>query len=150
MDDGSAGQPGGSLARHASGVRFGHLDSTLADLPTVRSYIARMRIRTDMARTLLDDTIAALETGRADMMLRVLSCKAAAGEAAIEVLETGMRVCGGAAYRKDLAVERYFRDGDAARGLTQIALLSRLAPGGRESAPARVKGRNDVAATNSR
>lgn len=30
--------------------------------------------------------------------------------------------------------ERYFRDGDAARGLTQIALLSRLAPGGRESA----------------
>ena len=75
-------------AQHASGVRFGHLESTLADLPTIRSYIARMRIRTDMARTLLDDTISALETGRADTMLRVLSCKAAAGEAAIEVLET--------------------------------------------------------------
>lgn len=29
--------------------------------------------------------------------------------------------------------ERYFRSGDAARGLTQIALLSRLAPGGRQS-----------------
>ena len=101
-------------AQHASGVRFGHLDSTLADLPTIRSYIARMRIRTDMARTLLDDTISALETGRADTMLRVLSCKAAAGEAAIEVLETAMRVCGGAAYRKDLAVERYFRDAHAA------------------------------------
>ena len=101
-------------AQHASGVRFGHLESTLADLPTIRSYIARMRIRTDMARTLLDDTISALEIGRADTMLRVLSCKAAAGEAAIEVLETAMRVCGGAAYRKDLAVERYFRDAHAA------------------------------------
>ena len=67
-----------------------------------------------MARALLDDTIAALETGRADTMLRVLACKAAAGEAAIEVLETGMRVCGGAAFRKDLAVERYFRDAHAA------------------------------------
>ena len=101
-------------AQHASGVRYAHLDSTLADLPTIRSYIARMRIRTDMARTLLDDTIAALEAGRADTMLRVLSCKAAAGEAATEVLETAMRVCGGAAYRKDVAVERYFRDAHAA------------------------------------
>jgi alkylation response protein AidB-like acyl-CoA dehydrogenase len=101
-------------AQHASAARFGHLESTLADLPTIRSYIARMRIRTDMARTLLDDTISALDTGRADTMLRVLSCKAAAGEAAIDVLETAMRVCGGAAYRKDLAVERYFRDAHAA------------------------------------
>ena len=47
-------------------------------------------------------------------MLRVLSCKAAAGEAAIEVVETAMRVCGGAAFRKDVAVERYFRDAHAA------------------------------------
>ena len=82
------------------------LDSTLADLPTIRTYIARMRIQTDMARTLLDDTIVALETGRADAMLRVLECKAAAGEAAVEVLDTAMRVCGGAAFRKDVAIER--------------------------------------------
>jgi alkylation response protein AidB-like acyl-CoA dehydrogenase len=38
---------------HASGVRYAHLDTTLADLPTIRAYIARMRIRTDMARTLI-------------------------------------------------------------------------------------------------
>ncbi|MEP7306463.1 MAG: acyl-CoA dehydrogenase family protein [Acidobacteriota bacterium] len=101
-------------AQHASGTRYAHLDSALADLPTIRSYIARMRIRTDMARTLLDDTISALESGRADTMLRVLSCKAAAGDAATEVLATAMRVCGGAAYRKDVAVERYFRDAQAA------------------------------------
>jgi alkylation response protein AidB-like acyl-CoA dehydrogenase len=101
-------------AQHASGARYAHLDSTLADLPTIRSYIARMRIATDMARTLLDDTVSALESGRGDAMLRVLSCKAAAGESATEVLETAMRVCGGAAYRKDLAVERYFRDAHAA------------------------------------
>ena len=73
-----------------------------------------MRIKTDMARALLDDTISALETGRSDATLRVLSCKAAAGEASIEVVETAMRVCGGAAFRKDLAVERHFRDAHAA------------------------------------
>jgi alkylation response protein AidB-like acyl-CoA dehydrogenase len=44
----------------------------------------------------------------------VLSCKAAAGEAAIDVVETAMRVCGGAAFRKDVAVERSFRDAHAA------------------------------------
>jgi len=101
-------------AQHASGTRYAHLDSALADLPTIRSYIARMRIQTDMARTLLDDTIVALETSRPDAMLRVLSCKAAAGETAGEVVDTAMRVCGGAAFRKDIAVERYFRDAHAA------------------------------------
>jgi alkylation response protein AidB-like acyl-CoA dehydrogenase len=101
-------------AQHVSGARYAHLGSTLADLPTIRNYVARMRIKTDLARTLLDDTIQALETGRPDTMLRVLSCKAAAGEAAIEVAETAMRVCGGAAFRKDVAVERCFRDAHAA------------------------------------
>jgi alkylation response protein AidB-like acyl-CoA dehydrogenase len=101
-------------AQHASGVRYAHLGSALADLPTIRNYIARMRVTTDLARTLLGDTIVALESGRPDAMLRVLSCKAAAGEASIEVVETAMRVCGGAAFRKDLALERYFRDAHAA------------------------------------
>ena len=101
-------------AQHASGVCYAHVNSALADLPTIRSYVARMRIKTDMARALLDDTINALEGGRPDTMLRVLSCKAAAGEAATEVVETAMRVCGGAGYGKDLAVERYFRDAQAA------------------------------------
>jgi alkylation response protein AidB-like acyl-CoA dehydrogenase len=101
-------------AAHASGVR--HLDTgaALAELPTVRNYIARMRVKTDAVRTLQDDTVAAIGANRADTMLRVLECKAAAGEAATEVLDLAMRVCGGAAFRKDVAVERYFRDTRAA------------------------------------
>jgi len=101
-------------AAHAADTKHSDTGTSLADLPTIRNYIARMRVKTDMARTLLDDTISALETGRADGMLRVLECKAAAGEAATEVLDTAMRVCGGAAFRKDVGVERYFRDARAA------------------------------------
>ena len=101
-------------AQHASGSRYAHLGSSLADLPTIRNYIARMRVKADMARTLLGDTILALEGGRPDAMLRVLSCKAAAGEASVDVVDTAMRVCGGAAFRKDVAVERCFRDAHAA------------------------------------
>lgn len=100
-------------ASHAAASRFEHLASPLAELPTIRAYLARMRCKTDMARTLLFDTVAAIETGRDDATLRVLEAKACAGEAATEVLDLGMRVCGGAAFRRDLGVERIFRDARA-------------------------------------
>ena len=60
------------------------------------------------------DTLTAMGTGRADAQLRVLESKAAAGEAAAEVGDLAMRVCGGAAFRKDVGVERIFRDSRAA------------------------------------
>ena len=47
-------------------------------------------------------------------MLRVLEVKAAAGETATEVTDLAMRVCGGAAFRKEVGVERHFRDARAA------------------------------------
>ncbi len=103
-----------SAAAHVGGTRFSYSSTALADLPTIRAYLARMRIKTDMTRALLLDTLDALEAGRADAMLRVLEIKAAAGEAATEVTELAMRVCGGAAYRKEVGVERNFRDARAA------------------------------------
>jgi alkylation response protein AidB-like acyl-CoA dehydrogenase len=99
---------------HVSGTSFQHTGSALRDLPTIRNYVARMKIETDMVETLLDDTATAIQGQRADAMLRVLQCKAAAGESAVRVLDTAMRVCGGAAFRKDVGVERAFRDGRAA------------------------------------
>lgn len=99
---------------HVSGNKLEHLDSALADLPTIRAYLARARIRSDMARTLRDDTLNALATGRPDAMLRVMQVKVACAEAALEVTDTAMRVCGGAAFRKDVGVDRYFRDSRAA------------------------------------
>jgi alkylation response protein AidB-like acyl-CoA dehydrogenase len=101
-------------AAHAGTTNHQHLGTSLADLPTVRAYIARMRVKTDMVRSLLLDTLTALESGRADGMLRVLEIKAAAGESATEVTDLAMRVCGGAAFRKEVGVERHFRDARAA------------------------------------
>lgn len=101
-------------AAHVAQTRLSHLNQSIADLPTIRAYIARMRIKTDMARTLLLDTLSALEDNRADAMLGVLEVKAAAGEAATEVTDLAMRVCGGAAFRKEVGVERHFRDARAA------------------------------------
>lgn len=101
-------------ASHLANTKFEHTGQSLADLPTIRAYVARMRIKTDMARALLLETISALEEGREDAMLRVLEVKAAAGEASTEVTDLAMRVCGGAAFRKEVGIERHFRDARAA------------------------------------
>jgi alkylation response protein AidB-like acyl-CoA dehydrogenase len=112
-------------ARHLSGTRLEHLDQSLAQQQTVRLDFARLRILADQVRALLEDTLIALESGRADAMLRVLEVKAAAAEAALQVTDLAMKVCGGAAFRKELGIERRFRDARAARVMapTTDALL---------------------------
>jgi len=101
-------------AEHVSGTKLEHLGSALSDLPTIRAYIARMRIKTDLVHALLLETLDIAESGRENAMLRILEIKAAAGETSTEVTDLAMRVCGGAAFRKDFGVERHFRDARAA------------------------------------
>src|SRR5437660_9405947 len=74
-----------------------------------------MQIATDTSRAFLADALTAIETSREDAVLRVLEVKAAAGEAAIDVTDLAMKVCGGAAFRKEVGIERRFRDARAAR-----------------------------------
>lgn len=101
-------------AAHLTGTRYEHLGQTLADQPIARQTVARMQVRYDQARSLLMDTLTAIEVGRADAQLRVLEVKASASEAAMEVTDAAMRACGGAAFRKEAGVERHFRDARAA------------------------------------
>ncbi len=99
---------------HATSTKFEHTGEALRDQPVTRAHIARMRIQTDLVRGLLVDAVAAIVDGRADAGLRVLESKAAAGDTAIAVTDLAMRVCGGAAFRKEVGVERLFRDARAA------------------------------------
>jgi isovaleryl-CoA dehydrogenase len=110
---------------HLTATRLEHLGQTLAESPLARADHARMRIATDQAAALLADTIAAVTSNRDDAMLRVLEVKAAAGESAAAVTDLGLKVCGGAAFRKELGIERRFRDARAARVMapTTDALL---------------------------
>jgi isovaleryl-CoA dehydrogenase len=101
--------------RHLVATRLEHLDETLAQQALPRTAFARMQIDTDAAAALLGDTLAAISAGRDYAQLRVLEVKAAAGEAAGRVTDEAMRLCGGAAFRKELGVERRFRDARAAR-----------------------------------
>jgi alkylation response protein AidB-like acyl-CoA dehydrogenase len=100
---------------HLIRTRLEHLDQTVAQQPAARLAYARLRIRADQVRAFLQATVTAVEEHRADEMLRVLEVKAVAAEGATAVADAAMRLCGGAAFRKELGVERRFRDSLAAR-----------------------------------
>jgi len=98
---------------HATTTRLEHLGTTLADNPVTRTQLGRARVTLDQAHALIQDTITAIEQGRQDATLRVLEVKASAGDAAAAVTDAAMRVCGGAAFRREVGVERHFRDARA-------------------------------------
>jgi isovaleryl-CoA dehydrogenase len=98
---------------HVTSARLEHLDQTLADQPVVRQHIAHMKGKADSADTLVGDAVSALTAGRADAPLRMLQSKAIAGGTALAVLDEAMTVGGGAAFRKDIGIERHFRDARA-------------------------------------
>jgi alkylation response protein AidB-like acyl-CoA dehydrogenase len=101
-------------AAHLKGARFDHLGQSLGEsLPTLRAQLATMQIDTDGLATRIQDMVDHLERPRDTTMLRVLECKAAAGEVAIGVTSAAMRACGGAAFSKHTNVERLFRDAHA-------------------------------------
>jgi len=101
-------------ASHLKSAKFEHLGQSLGEsLPTLRAQLATMQIETDGLAARIDDLVDHLEQPRETTMLRVLETKAAAGETAISVTSTAMRVCGGAAFSKHLSIERLFRDAHA-------------------------------------
>jgi alkylation response protein AidB-like acyl-CoA dehydrogenase len=103
-----------ATATHLKSARFEHLGQSLGEsLPTLRAQLAAMQIDTDGLAARLDDVVDHLERPRDTTVLRVLECKAAAGDTAIAVTSAAMRICGGAAFSKHMSVERLFRDAHA-------------------------------------
>jgi alkylation response protein AidB-like acyl-CoA dehydrogenase len=99
---------------HLKSARFEHLGQTIGEsLPTLRAQLATMQIDTDGLAARIDDLVDHLERPRDSTMLRVLETKASAGDVAIAVTSAAMRVCGGAAFSKHMAIERLFRDAHA-------------------------------------
>jgi alkylation response protein AidB-like acyl-CoA dehydrogenase len=98
---------------HVTHARFEESNTSLADLPTLRAQIARMRIETDRARAHLGAVLDSLESTGPATQLMVLEAKASGTEAAAAVTEMAMRTCGGAAFGGAHGIERLFRDARA-------------------------------------
>jgi alkylation response protein AidB-like acyl-CoA dehydrogenase len=98
---------------HASRSRFEHLDSSLADLPTIRAYLAKSHADLAAHSALLAGTAAALADPDDSTTLAVLTTKAACNEAAVRITETALRVCGGAGFSRQVGIDRPYRDARA-------------------------------------
>ncbi|MSP58894.1 MAG: acyl-CoA dehydrogenase [Myxococcales bacterium] len=102
-----------ATAKHLAGTGFEHTGTQLRDLPTLRARLARMSARTEQARALLGYTVAEMEHPSETTPLFVLQSRFASLEAAVDVTDGAMKACGGAAFSRQLGVERTFRDARA-------------------------------------
>lgn len=102
-----------ATVQHLTQSRLEHMNSSLADLPTLRARLAQMRIETDRARAHLVSVLDAIETPGPATQLLVLEAKVAATEAAVTVTDLAMRACGGAAFAGAHGLDRLFRDARA-------------------------------------
>lgn len=114
-----------ATSAHLTGTTLEHLGQSLAQQLTGRTRLALMNIESDRNRALIADAIAAATSGLDVAPLLILQTKASADQSVALVSDLAMTACGGAAFRKELAVERRFRDARAARVMapTTDALL---------------------------
>ncbi len=110
-----------AAVRHCTAARLEHLEQSLSALPTIRAQLAKMSIELAANSAYLTEAAGRLEKPQDDTVLHVLGVKAAANDAALRITDTAMRVCGGAAFSKHLAIERYFRDARAGHVMAPTA-----------------------------
>ena len=115
-----------NAAAHVSTARLSHLDdSALRDLPTIRQRLGSARVRILETRGLLAETIRLVEADDPSAGLAVLALKASGAEMAIAVTDEAMRACGGAAFSRQIPLERCFRDARASAVMAPTSDLVR-------------------------
>jgi alkylation response protein AidB-like acyl-CoA dehydrogenase len=110
-----------AAVRHASGTRFEHTGDALANLPTIRARLAKMQIKLDVHDAYLREAADRVAVPDASTTLHVPAVKASANDAALEITDGAMRVCGGAAFSQHLAIDRFFRDARAGHVMAPTA-----------------------------
>jgi alkylation response protein AidB-like acyl-CoA dehydrogenase len=102
-----------ATAEHLQRTEFTHNHTALRDLPTLRARLADMNVRTEQSRALLGHALREIEEESEAAGLLVLQMRLASIEAALEVTDLAMKACGGAAFSRQLPVERMFRNARA-------------------------------------
>lgn len=100
-------------SQHMQTTGFAHTGTSLRDLPTLRARLADMSVRLAQSRALLGHTLNVIDSGSEAAPLFVLQARLSSIEAAVDVTDLAMKACGGAAFSKQVGVERFFRDARA-------------------------------------
>lgn len=98
---------------HLVNAKLEHNGSTLRDLPNLRARLAQMSMATERSRALLGAAITRMTAADPSTPLFILQARMSALQTATEVTELAMNACGGAAFSRQLGIERMFRDARA-------------------------------------
>jgi isovaleryl-CoA dehydrogenase len=99
---------------HLGTRRFSHSGELLGSEPVLAHRLGEMYIAVESTRRMVREAAARADAGDAAALAAVLGCKAAAGDAAVQVANEAMTLCGGMAYRDNSRLARILRDARAA------------------------------------
>jgi alkylation response protein AidB-like acyl-CoA dehydrogenase len=97
---------------HAAGRKYPDGQS-LAEIQSVQHALAQLDMTTRVARLLVRDAAALADTGDAAALVALMEAKIVATEAAQQVTQGALEVCGGQGYTRSLPLERHLRDAHA-------------------------------------
>lgn len=96
--------------KHAINRRYDHTGQNLASIPSIQGHIGDMGTQTRTARIFLENTARSFESKDPTVLQDLLELRVFATQAALDVTQSAMRVCGGSAFAKHLPIERLLRD----------------------------------------
>ncbi|HEX6309511.1 MAG TPA: acyl-CoA dehydrogenase family protein [Longimicrobiales bacterium] len=93
--------------------RYAHTGELLGADPVVAHRLGTLWSELERTRHLIYAAAARGDAGDPDALIRILACKAAAGDTAVAVTNEAMTLCGGTAYRENSRLARLLRDARA-------------------------------------
>ena len=99
---------------HVGTRRYAHSGELLGAAPVVSHRLGELWMQLEATRQLVYAAASKGDAGAPDALPSILACKAAAGEAAVQLANEAMTLCGGAAYRDNAKLTRILRDARAA------------------------------------
>ncbi|WP_129726440.1 acyl-CoA dehydrogenase family protein [Ectobacillus funiculus] len=91
---------------------YAHINTNLSNFQSIQQIVGEMKIICDQAEKALDTVVLKLELNQLDMV-STLEIKVMACQAAMQLADLGLKVCGGYAYSAHSPIERYIRDSKA-------------------------------------
>lgn len=98
---------------HLGSRRHAHSGELLGSHPILSHRLGELWQQMEAARQLVSSAARRADSGDADALLAVLACKAAAGDAAVQLTNEAMTLLGGIGYRDNSKLSRLLRDARA-------------------------------------
>lgn len=111
---------------HLRSRRYGHSGEALADIDALQARYAALWMTVEKTRGLVREAAVRGDSAHPEALPYILACKADAADAAVQVTNEAMTLCGGAAYRENSRVSQMLRDARASHVMAPTTDLLKL------------------------